>query len=476
MKNFKNCFSAIFLSCFIVFGNVSGCYLEVHAFEWTAPETFLPFDGALPYLMGLLGVFPKDKSTFNPEQWKDDYISDLESQGFDVSDKSEFGEWVENISKGALDQSSIYWEKFKEWLQGKFYSGSPSIEYGSKMSTVYDNLIKEIFNETVTSNVTNSNCYGFYVVVTKDSSGNDIILQNNIRMWTSETPFTITMPQPNSYAIQFSSNSTSWYNSYSIYKGSSNSSLLPTWNGPSSLSSFAMGSLGVDGAEVYVSSNFGSLLSGFDNVHVVPFSGAGTIPNEIFVSLDPSIINSLSLALSSAISDSIPGVIPLPWDNVGANENELEDEYDAVLEGIQAGTLDIADAMAKIQDLLGLLTVSDTGKLYPENPDKPDETLQDKVNENTSNDGFVLSGLEKVFPFCIPFDLYAFITLLEASPVAPVIEYPIYNPVSKSNEIITIDFSTWESVVVLFRYIFDFLFIIGLLLIARALIGGGDSA
>lgn len=80
--------------------------------------------------------------------------------------------------------------------------------------------------------------------------------------------------------------------------------------------------------------------------------------------------------------------------------------------------------------------------------------------------------MEKVFPFCIPFDIYAFMTLLVADPVAPVINWPVYNPISKQNLYITVDFSEWESVVILIRYIFDFLFIIGMLLMARALIGG----
>lgn len=470
MKKFKKCFSALFLSCFLAFGNISGCYLEVQAFEWTAPETFLPFDGALPYLMGLLGVFPKDKSTFNPEQWKDDYIADLESQGFDVSEKSDFGEWVENISKGALDQSSVYWEKFKEWLTKQLTATSGDSVVSGELSAIV-NSIPNLSNinyspSSISSDVIESS-FGYYYV--DRSSG-----QIEINIWSNQ----------NLNDISFTKTSTGFkvyydYSNFAVnYRKAFNINRLEKDTRYSSLvnnTSISYNSSVTDNCDCYFFGVPAEMLQDFSNFHVWNIMSSNP-SQDIFVSLDPSIIDSLSLALSSAISDAIPGVIPLPWDNVGANEDELEDEYDAILEGIQAGSLDIPDAMEKLQDLLGLLTVSDTGKIYPENPDKPDETLQDKAEENQANGGFVLSGLEKVFPFCIPFDLYAFMTLLVAEPVAPVINWPIYNPISGNNEIITIDFSTWQSVVVLFRYIFDFLFIIGLLLMARALIGGGDSA
>ena len=169
-------------------------------------------------------------------------------------------------------------------------------------------------------------------------------------------------------------------------------------------------------------------------------------------------------------------VIPLPWENIGASDTAIEDVIDDAISKVNDGTMSLENYWEYVQNITNTYAYSIENNYLLPNENGEDKKADDKVKENAENGAFVLYGLEKVFPFCIPFDIYAFITLLKADPVAPVIEYPIYNPVTQENEIITIDFSEWESVVVIFRYIFDFLLIIGLLLLARPLVGaGGDS-
>ena len=81
---------------------------------------------------------------------------------------------------------------------------------------------------------------------------------------------------------------------------------------------------------------------------------------------------------------------------------------------------------------------------------------------------FVVS---KGFPFCIPFDLYAFLACLNAEPVAPVINWEIALPGGGSYPI-QIDRSPFNSVAQLLRRLQLLLFILGLAIKTRDLIKG----
>lgn len=191
-------------------------------------------------------------------------------------------------------------------------------------------------------------------------------------------------------------------------------------------------------------------------------------------------IEDTAITTGDATTTAIPDTLPLPWDNVSDTAEGVDDAISGLQEQVAEGVLSLEDYWERIQEMINALAIdTTTDEVLPteQNPDTGEnETIQDKVQENVSNTAFTLGGMEKVFPFCIPWDIYSFVTLLVAEPVAPVINYPFYNPVTNQNINISIDFSDWETVVVLFRYILDFLLIIGLLLLARSLAGaGGDD-
>ena len=79
--------------------------------------------------------------------------------------------------------------------------------------------------------------------------------------------------------------------------------------------------------------------------------------------------------------------------------------------------------------------------------------------------------LKQYFPFCIPFDLYAFFTCLNAEPVAPVIEWLIPLPGGKTYPF-EIDLSTFDSVAQILRRMQLLLFCVGLAFKTRDLIKG----
>lgn len=67
----------------------------------------------------------------------------------------------------------------------------------------------------------------------------------------------------------------------------------------------------------------------------------------------------------------------------------------------------------------------------------------------------------KLFPFCIPFDIYKAVKLLDASPIAPVVHYKFYFSKSK-NYTIDLNLNKFNSVAAILRRMECLLFIIGL--------------
>lgn len=81
-------------------------------------------------------------------------------------------------------------------------------------------------------------------------------------------------------------------------------------------------------------------------------------------------------------------------------------------------------------------------------------------------DGLTMS-LTEFFPFCIPYDLYEFFTLLRAEPEAPVFKWEIPVPQLGRNFEIEVDLSAWDSVAQLFRNLELMAFIVGLAYVTR---------
>lgn len=77
-------------------------------------------------------------------------------------------------------------------------------------------------------------------------------------------------------------------------------------------------------------------------------------------------------------------------------------------------------------------------------------------------------GLKDVFPFCIPFDLYDFVSCLAADPVAPHFEWRLYVE-DVVDYTFVIDLQQFETVAQIFRTMFLLAFIVGLAMVTRHL-------
>lgn len=460
---FKERLFIIFFACFLAIYPPIVKYQEVQALEWVAPV--VGFETALKFLLGIIGVkIASDIGSEMDYHWND-YVSDCQTfQQNQGNSAVAVSKWWNDIIDGTLDQTSACWTSFKEWVNAKLHPAS------ANDGTLDNKSIKEIIEMT-------GNSISDYGLDSNFSVVNTIV---------SPTCITYSPSNANKSLIIYVSDGTATFTEKDGFLKVSFSSTCTRYM-------FYVGSsYGVDTLPKNVSVNLAFInsitypfymygyITGFDSVTVTPWSEltGGTAESE-FESATSVPATDIDLTTENTTDTAIPDTIPLPWENAGAEDTAISDTYDDLAEQVNEGVLSIEGFMEGLQELLGVMAIDTTNdEILPHKKDDDgnNETLDDKASENTSNYGFTLAGLEKVFPFCIPWDIYAFVTILVAEPVAPVIEYPILNPATRENEIIRIDFENWRPIVTLFRYIFDFLLIIGLLLLARSLAGaGGDD-
>ena len=92
------------------------------------------------------------------------------------------------------------------------------------------------------------------------------------------------------------------------------------------------------------------------------------------------------------------------------------------------------------------------------------DTPAAQVSQNASD--YQSPGLQTVFPFCIPFDIYAFFECLAADPVAPAFTWRFYVP-GICDEQFTVDMAPFNAVAQIVRTMELMAFIVGLALVTR---------
>ena len=148
--------------------------------------------------------------------------------------------------------------------------------------------------------------------------------------------------------------------------------------------------------------------------------------------------------------------LPVDWSN------------DRITDGLKDGTLTYEDVL-DMTDSIPIVTDDDV--VYPINREG---ISADPFDPPTGSDipasGFTISGLERLFPFCIPFDLYYLFAALIAEPEAPNFTWEFY--VLGETYDINIDLSDYDTAAQLLRDMLIILFILGLALKTRDLIRG----
>lgn len=135
--------------------------------------------------------------------------------------------------------------------------------------------------------------------------------------------------------------------------------------------------------------------------------------------------------------------------------------WDSTLDGIGA------IAWAPSTDI----PIADTNVIAPTIGGTTDTDIP-KVKDFTGEGSQLSFDWKGVFPFCIPFDLIAFLKCLCAEPQAPKIDIPFNVPIVNYKGSVSIDLSKYDEVAALCRTLFDLLFIVGLAYATRYLIKG----
>ena len=136
-----------------------------------------------------------------------------------------------------------------------------------------------------------------------------------------------------------------------------------------------------------------------------------------------------------------------------------QEAVEQTMQQLESGQLSYADYMDMIQtDVSGDVTEPDT------------DTSTDTWDPPSDPAAFALD-LSNYFPFCIPFDLFDFLSCLNADPVAPLIQWEIALPDGGSYPL-ELDLSPFDSVAKLLRRLQLLLFIVALGIKTRDLIKG----
>ena len=176
---------------------------------------------------------------------------------------------------------------------------------------------------------------------------------------------------------------------------------------------------------------------------------------------------------------------------------ELKDGYQ--LDNDQAKLLDIAGlaalaaalglALENVTDLVndipliyGYPWAQDFPDVYADTPadtipwvDTPTSVIPADTPEYvpttpSDTDSYKVLGLERVFPFSIPFDLYYLIQAFSATPETPHFTIGMYNPASRRMVTQEINLQQFESYAQIFRVFVTAMYILALILITRRLI------
>ena len=156
-----------------------------------------------------------------------------------------------------------------------------------------------------------------------------------------------------------------------------------------------------------------------------------------------SLVGTLGLTLENVndLIDSIPLIMDYPWAESFPDDPTFADTPVDAIPWVDAPTA---------------VVPAEVPEYVPETP--------------ADEESYKVLGLERVFPFSIPFDFIAVVNLLNAEPVCPEFTFRVYNPISRQNIDATMSFERFEAVAQVIRIAETIGFIVFLILITRSLI------
>ena len=180
------------------------------------------------------------------------------------------------------------------------------------------------------------------------------------------------------------------------------------------------------------------------------------------------------------IGESLVNIFDFLYNNLGSNFNRLLDKFDILLKNLEKGFSDVVQAIKDIKidgggsgigsgigstvgSIIGNLLTEWIKGLLDGALDTGGDVL-DAVNSILDNLGTMFAPVANVaktkFPFSLPWDIYACIKILAASPEIPVFKMDLSLPSYGINEQLVIDLKEFETLSKLSRAFFTLTFVL----------------
>jgi hypothetical protein len=486
-------FAALFLSAFLVFNSAWGSYNKSYAFALelvtgvTAP-TIGEVVAALLLTCGVTaGSYEYYENGAALQAWGDDMNEKMWAAFQEHADDKElsyqeYTQWLTNASSGVLDTTSEFWGDFK-WFVGELYNSK----------TVSDDITTYDYQSLVSGN-------NIITKVDGDSSGylryfTNSSQQLDISNAMVQFPYLTWIYYADTYVWVFlTAKPLILQLSVNDGIGISNTRLIPYGKYDGFLRCFTISNKSYSGtSNGSTTTNMGikNWITYYEdsNIHCnyipqIYYNGALYDPSYDLPEVKDDYThvggasdvfdrdNSLDnydlvggLGLTGDVAIDWPGLLGL--DGVADDAETWADVLAGVIAGVVAGELDWTDVM----DGLGVVPVDvATDKVIGNEGVTDEDVSKDEADESTTiSADYTIQGLEKLFPFCLPFDLIHFFNVLSAEPEAPCFTIPV--PYMTASGMTTydveIDLSKFDSVAQLLRTMELLVFIIGLIMITR---------
>lgn len=485
---------------------------------------------ALGWLLNALGFTAASKAVYDSRdsllEWtnaiKDDLIQVAQERYTDLKiDSASFEEWLQQVASGTLDKTSDCWKALKRYLSDAKVSGSASSTTSNVIECErLDEFLKDavenydtIFeNENISAKSDSLSKRAFKYLYSSTALEDDKYTEVHYEdTYYRYAPLTKTNEVPSEsefalYKFAFNAGERDGLQRYNIYTVAVNANYLKSKILPffvSSLNTTDIFRVGVMNNDLNYCGCLVETIYGAANVN------AGYNAPTVFINAKSTILTKDGFDYSSFVLSAVACALILGYDNWNVKvknpvSNPAKDVADSIavapetqeildrdkaLDNVDVVTgLDIPADDAIPVDLTGVAVgelavpytdaVPDTDTVDVAKdvtlPDKTPTKEKTKTKPKKRTGEFTLSGLEQVFPFCIPWDLKSLYGSLTAEAQAPKFIWKFFymNNGKMVSKNIEIDLSKFDTVAKYVRTMELLAFMLFITLKTRDLIRG----
>lgn len=488
---------ALLLCGCLVFGSVNQARFKSYAIvtEIIAGGAAIAGGLAIGYLLHMLGVTAADKAVYKSKEtvidWANEQVAkykkwnaaNKDAYKSDDLDK-EFGAWTTKLKQGTLDKSSAVWSDFKNYISGSYYKASlpnerlniaagANAHYYSRISadsekelslelSFDDPLPEQALFTYISKN--GFLTYGLVYKWTKNAG------RGCIRKFYAKTGEDVSVKTYNVTKGAAYEPDNKMYYCYITSFGDSRSDreYIDKIYKPNFLGS------GLDFDEASIKAKSLPLTEGYSagTVDGTLTGGISDVYNKSNVLDNVDIVGGVD-APTAVGAVSVPIAWPVNEDTLVDTLGGVKDgsiPWDKTLSNVGTAAVDVAGDKTYVIGNEGVTTKEYVYAKDKANAKDEEITVPDVVAPSANLGAYTIAGLEKMFPFCLPFDLIDFIKVLDAPAEAPKFTIPFKYPTRSGTATydIVIDLSSFNSVAELLRDMECLAFIVGLIMITRS--------